>query len=168
MLKILDEKFKTNKLGFLLQSLLATAVVFVILLVLDPVSNSAVIASLGASSFIAFTMPHAKESSFRCLVGGYLIGVIIGNLCYFISISGLVENIYFLDKHSAVIFCAIAVGLSIFLMVITNTEHPPAAGMALALFLNQAGLRAIIVVLAGITSLVIIKTWLRPYLKNLV
>ncbi|MFH1063195.1 MAG: HPP family protein [Candidatus Omnitrophota bacterium] len=167
-MKLFDEKFKENKLGFLLQSLLATAVVFIILLVLDPISNSAVIATLGSSSFIAFTMPHLKESQPRCLVGGYLIGIVVGASCYFLSTLPFVDNIPFLLRYSTVIFCSIGVGVAIFLMVITNTEHPPAAGMALGLFMNRADLRTIIVVMIGVSSLVIIKTLLRPYLKDLV
>ncbi len=78
-----------------------------------------------------------------------------------------IENVPFLLKYSNAIFCSIAVGLAVFLMVITNTEHPPATGMALGLFLNHCELRTIIVALIGVVCLVVLKTLLRPYLKDL-
>lgn len=164
---IIDEKFSGNKLGFFLQSLLATVAVFIVLLFLDPAVHSAVLPPLGASAFIAFTMPHLKESQPRCLLGGYTIGIIIATICYFLSITQFVTNIEFIANHSNVIFCSVAIGLAIFLMVITNTEHPPAAGMALGLFLNKPDHRTVIVIMVGIISLVVIKSLLRSYLKDL-
>jgi CBS-domain-containing membrane protein len=62
---------------------------------------------------------------------------------------------------------ALAVGLAILLMVVANVEHPPAAGLALAFVLNEWDGRTIIVVLAGIASLVILKTLLEPVLVDL-
>jgi CBS-domain-containing membrane protein len=60
-----------------------------------------------------------------------------------------------------------AVGLAIFVMVITDTAHPPAAGLALGLILNEWSPLMIVVVFAGIISLSVIKTVLKPVLKNL-
>jgi len=65
------------------------------------------------------------------------------------------------------VFGAMSVGLAIFVMVITNTEHPPAASLALGLVLNEFNYRTVIVVLIGIISLSLIKAVLRPVLKNL-
>ena len=64
-------------------------------------------------------------------------------------------------------FGAISVGLTIFMMVITNTGHPPAASLALGLIINECNYMTIIVVLIGITSLSAIKEVLKPILKNL-
>ena len=66
-----------------------------------------------------------------------------------------------------VVFGAMSVGLAIFLMVITDTEHPPAAGLALGLILNEWSFLTIVVVLVGIISLSVIKFILKPVLKNL-
>jgi CBS-domain-containing membrane protein len=65
------------------------------------------------------------------------------------------------------VFGAMAVGLAIFVMVITGTAHPPAAGLALGLILNEWSPLTIVVVFAGIISLSVIKTVLKPVLKNL-
>ncbi len=167
-MNIFDVKFRQNKKEYILQSLLATAATFVVLLLLDVISNAAVIAALGASAFIAFTMPGRTTSSPRVLIGGYLVGIFVGCVCYYLSIIPVFQNIEFLAKNSNVIFCSLSVGLSVFLMVVTNTEHPPAAGLAMGLFLNKCEGRAILVVTIGIVCLVVIKTLLRPVLKNLV
>ena len=66
-----------------------------------------------------------------------------------------------------VVFCALSVGLSIFVMVVTDTEHPPAASLSLGLVLNFNHM-AIIVALIGIISLSIIRAVLKPTLVDLV
>ena len=82
---IFDTKFTQNKLWYLLQCLLATVSVLLILVILDTKSNTAIIAALGASCFVVFTMPHAKVSRSRILLGGYLVGIIAGTFCHFLS-----------------------------------------------------------------------------------
>ena len=167
-MSIIDLKFRRHKKEYILQSLMATAAAFVVLIMLDVASNAAVIAALVSSAFIAFTMPAQDASSARKLIGGYLVAIAVGYLCYYLSILPVLQNIEFIAKNSYVIFCALSVGLSIFLMVLTNTEHPPAAGLAMGLFLNKCELRSVLVVTIGIICFVIIKTLLRPVLKDLV
>ena len=70
--------------------------------------------------------------------------------------------------HSGVLCGALAVGLAIFVMVITDTEHPPAAGLALGLVLNEAcDARVLAVVLIGILALSLAKEVLKPLLIDL-
>ena len=167
-MRIFDLKFRRHKKEYILQSLMATAAAFVVLILLDVASNAAIIAALGSSAFIAFTMPTKNVSSPRMLIGGYLVAIAVGCLCYYLSILPALQNIEFIAKNSFVIFCSLSVGLSVFLMVLTNTEHPPAAGLAMGLFLNKCEVRSILVVTIGIICFVIIKTLLRPVLKDLV
>lgn len=167
-MKIFDPKFRQNKTEYILQSLLATIAGFLVLILLDIESNAAVIAALGASAFLAFTSPARESSSARKLIGGYLVGIFVGCICYYLSIVPFVQQITFVANNSYVIFCSLSIGLSVFFMVITNTEHPPAAGLAMGLFLNKCEPRAILIVFIGITCLVAIKTLLKPVLKDLV
>ena len=76
-MKVFDEKFRRNKVRYISQCILATLSVFVVLLLLDVITNVAVIAALGASFFIAFTMPEKQVSKPRFLIGGYLEGLYI-------------------------------------------------------------------------------------------
>jgi len=47
-MKVLDEKFVTTKLCYLLQCILVSSLIFIILLILDAKSNGAIISALGA------------------------------------------------------------------------------------------------------------------------
>ncbi|HUS46288.1 MAG TPA: HPP family protein [Phycisphaerae bacterium] len=160
-----DEKFRANKARYIFQCGLATASVLAVLLVLDAFSNAAVIASLGASSFVAFTMPRSDVSRPRFLVGGYVVGVAAGSLCYWLSLLAWPGPL--IPKHSYILFGALAVGLAIFAMVVTNTEHPPAAGVALGLVLGEWHGLTVVVILVGIVALSAVKRLLRPVLIDL-
>jgi len=165
---VFDEKFRDNKARYILQCLLATSSSFIILFILDTMSHAAIIAALGASSFIAFTMPEAQMSRPRFLIGGYLVGMATGCLCCYLRWIPLLATLPITRGHSNVLFGAIAVGLAIFVMVITDTEHPPAASLALGLVLNDGcNCKTLAVVLIGIVSLSAIKAVLRPVLRNL-
>ena len=61
-LRLLDEKFLACPGQYLRKCLAATLAMFVILSLLDVVTQTVLIASLGASAFIAFTMPHVASS----------------------------------------------------------------------------------------------------------
>ena len=163
---IFDRKFTQNKFWYLLQCLLATVSVLLVLLALDTISNTAITAALGASCFIVFTMPHAQLSRPRFLIGGYVVGLGAGTLCYFLSQLNWPASLFAMEQ-SHLVFGALAVGLAIFVMVITNTEHPPAAGLALGLVLGKWTPVAIVVVLAGIVALSVLKYLLKSVLKNL-
>ena len=162
-----DEKFRQNKLRYVFQCLLATLSVFVVLLILDAMTDAAVIASLGATSFIVFTMPEAHLSRSRFLIGGYLVGIAAGGLCYYLSLVPSLAQLPIVREIPYVVFGALAVGLAISVMVITDTEHPPAAGLALGLVLDEYNHRTVAVVLIGVVALFILKTLLKPVLKDL-
>jgi CBS-domain-containing membrane protein len=150
-----------------LQSALATASVLAILFVLDALSDTATVATLGASAFVAFVTPESRFSQPRYLIGGYLAGVISGCLCY--SLSGLptIAQIAVVEKWSHVIFGAIAVGMAILLMLATGTEHPPAAGLALGLVLNGWDYTTVVAIVAGVVSLAVLRASLDPVLARL-
>lgn len=163
---IFDTKFTRDKFWYLLQCLLATVSVLLVLVALDTISNTAITASLGASCFIAFTMPHAKVSRPRFLIGGYVVGIAAGTFCYFLSQLNCLDAIVAMEQ-SRLVFGALAVGLAIFVMVITNTEHPPAAGLALGLVLGKWTSLAIVIILLGIMALALLKHLIKPILKSL-
>ena len=158
MARFLDDKFRNRKLRYVAQCLLAGLVVFVLLVILDAVEHSAVIASLGASAFIAFTMPHQRRARTRFLIGGYVIGVLCAHLGYLPLWAGWVSNE---SVMVVAIFAGLAVAVAILLMVVLDFEHPPAAGVALGLVLNRCEPWVTLIVLAGIlvlaTSRIILK-----------
>lgn len=62
----------------------------------------------------------------------------------------------------------LAVGLAILLMVTLDVEHPPAAGTALAVVINEVSLDAFITITLSAVILTQCRYYLRGYLKNLV
>lgn len=166
-MKFLDEEFRARKKRYVLQCGLAACVVFVVLFVLDAVSQTTIIASLGASSFIAFAMPRSQISRPRFLIGGYLVGTIVGCACSYLPSVPLLTQLPLASAWLNQVSAAISVGLAIFLMVVINVEHPPAAGLALGFVLNEWNFWTVIVVVSGIALLSILKTVLKPVLMDL-
>ena len=175
-MQILDEKFKHDKLRYFLQCALATVAMLVTLsilraqILLDGVdSNAALIASLGASSCIVFITPHARSACGRILIGGYVVGIAAGALCFWIArFVPLPARVGLIEEFPDVVFGSGAVGLAIFVMVITNTEHPPAAGVALGfVLLDEWRWMTVLVVLAGVVVLSMVRRVLKPALRSL-
>ena len=163
----LDSRLRwENVKRYALQCSLAAAVVLIPLLVLDAVTQTVLIAALGASTFIAFAVPRSLHSSPRCLIGGYLVGIFAGSL-----MSTLNSTFDFSDiviAHTSMVVCgALATGLAMFIMVVTKTEHPPAAALALGLVLNEWNLLTLAVVIAGVVTLSICKQLVLPILMDL-
>lgn len=164
---IFDQKFRYNKLRYVGQCSLAALSIFIILLVFNAFSNAAIVAALGASSFIIFGMPHRNSSKPRFLIGGYIVGIVVGLLFSFLKTLPFITALPFVASFGYAIFGALGVGLSIFLMSITDTEHPPAAGIALGLVLQEPDFKIVALILAGIILLSLIKKWMKPHLKDL-
>ena len=143
---------RENIRRYALQCSLAAAVVLILLMVLDAMTQTVLIAALGASVFIAFAVPRSLHSSPRCLIGGYLAGILAGSLMATLNIAIDFSDV--VTAHaSMVVFGALATGLAMFLMVVTKTEHPPAAALALGLVLNEWTLLTLVVVIVGVIAL---------------
>ena len=146
---------------------MASLSILAILLFLNVFTQTALIASLGASAFIVFAMPLAYSAQPRSILGGYAIGLTTGVAGGAISRLAWVDALHFSHVLQYTVFSALAVGLATFLMVITNTEHPPAAGFALGLVLNPWDLQTLFYVILAVSLLAFFKVVLRPYLIDL-
>ena len=163
-----DTHFRRGNLKrYLLQCALAGGVVLILLIVLDAVTQTVLIAALGASTFIAFAVPLSLQSSPRHMIGGYVAGIFAGCLMSVIHRWMDITDVAF-DHTVMIIFAAFATALAMFTMVATRTEHPPAAALALGLVLNEWNLLTLAVVLGGIIGLSIFKKLILPYLMELV
>ena len=99
----MDEEFASHWKSYVLQSLLATLVIFVALFVFT-MQHPVIIASIGATAFIVFAMPQSITARPRKVVGGHLVGLLCGSLCALILES--------LSVRRALVY-SLAVGLSI-------------------------------------------------------
>ncbi|MBI2847674.1 MAG: HPP family protein [Chloroflexi bacterium] len=164
---IIDSAFLRSPKPYIVQSLLAVAAAAVILTFLRVITHTAIIAALGSSTFIVFALPNTHNAQPRCLIGGHIIGLVSGLIAYLAFSAGLSR---LLPNHTELILAigaAFSIGLAIFLMTITDTEHPPAAGTALGIIIQSWSYQTIIFILAYAVSLALVKWLLKDYLKNL-
>lgn len=168
-MNIIDLKLKKYFFKYIFQCLLATFVLSVAMLFLNIVTETALIASLGATAFIVFAMPKTYSSAPRRLIGGYTVGISIGIIFFYLE-----NRIHYLSiiepqiNHPlSYVLAAIAVGLTIFIMTVTNTEHAPAAGISLGLVINQWDITSLLFIITSMLVMVGVKCLLKPYLINL-
>lgn len=143
--------------NYLFQSLFATVATFIVLSFLSP-QQAVIEASIGSTIFIVFAMPKSVTAKPRNVIGGHSVGLIFGSLC------ALIPHPSFL--HSIVVY-SLAVGLSILIMVITNTEHPPASGTALGVVMKGFSPNVAIAVITSAIILSLIHHFFKRYLRDL-
>ena len=162
----IDPKFLRNRRRYFYQCSGVVLTMIVVLLLLDMVYQAVLIAALASSSMAAFSAPNMRASRPRSLLGGYVVGMLVG--C---GASLLVSEAAAIDlmdiRYLRLLAGAVATGLAMFFMVVTDTEHPPAAALALGFVLNEWSLATILAVLSGITLIVVIKEALRGKLVDL-
>jgi len=149
-------------INYFLQSFLAMVAIFIVLVTLS-LQHIVIVASIGASAFIVFTMPRNVTARPRNVIGGHMIGFMCGSLCWYVGL--------FFPRTEFVVTLAmysLAVGLSILLMVITGTEHPPASGTALATAISGFSFKILLALIISTCVLSAIKYILKPYLKDLI
>ncbi len=164
---IFDRKVKKHLFKAIFQCVLAMIVMYLLLLFLDFATYPAVLASMGATVFIVFTMPDAYVSSPRSLIGGYFVGIVTGLICSFLYSLDISTILSITDHQANISLAAFAVGVSIFIMVSTDTEHPPASGLALGLVVNEWDFLTVVLLMTLILSLTVIKKMLKPILIDL-
>ncbi len=164
----IDEKFRQDIYPYIIQCGLATVTMVIVLLFLDVILHSAIIATLGSTAFTVFAMPHSYAAKTRPLLGGYLTAALVGIGC--IGLFHLAQLVLSPDfqRPMLILFGSIAVGLAIFLMVALNFEHPPATGLSLALVLNAWDIRTILFVFGAVLLLVLARRLLKASLVDLV
>jgi CBS-domain-containing membrane protein len=162
-MRLIDEKFRQSPMRFLAQSFLAFAAVAIIAVYLGALTNGAVVAALGASAFIVFATPEHDTAQPRRLIGGHGICIGVGLLCSIPFRLALIPR----TATSVGLIAAAAVGLAILAMTVTNTEHPPAAGNALAFAISARGTDHVLFIVAAVVCLGLIHRFLRKWLRDL-
>lgn len=157
MPELLDRKFRLLWWHYVGQSLLATGLVFLVILLLQ-MNNAVVVASLGSSVFILFVLPESQTAQARRVIGGHAVGLICGGLWALVPHTS--------SLASAGVYAA-AIGSSLFLMVITDTEHPPASGTALGVAMTGSHLELALSLMVSVALLSLFHRLLQGRLKNL-
>ncbi|MEW6535003.1 MAG: HPP family protein [Candidatus Auribacterota bacterium] len=164
-MRFLDSHFRTRILSYLFQCSLATGAISLILFMLNLLTYPGLVSALGATVFIVFTLPHTFTAQNRVLIGGYAIGIVI---CIFFS---FLSDLFVLPATGYngfdILFGGLAVGTTTLLMVATDTEHPPAVGIALSLIIKPWNLYTIGTILLFVSILALVRMLLSPIMINL-
>ena len=149
-------KGKLKKLWkyYIIQSSLAAFVLLILVLILGK-DRMVVISAMGATAFIVFAMPTTVSARRRNVIGGHLVGLASGAIFYVTALP------YFLEYP-------LAVGIAICVMVALDVEHPPAAGTALAVVINEVSPNVFVTIMVSALVLSQCRYYLRHRLKDLV
>jgi CBS domain-containing membrane protein len=148
--------------NYVFQSLLATVSLFCVLIFLEQ-GEQVIVASLGATAFVVFALPNNLTAQPRNVIGGHIVGLACGFVGYWL-LNLLPSPDQFIAEAG---IHAFAVGLAMFIMVVTDTEHPPAAGTALGAAIGGPGERLIISVLLFSVVFSVIRLLARKHLRDL-
>lgn len=151
--------------NYVFQSLLATSAIFCVLLFLEHADEGkeVVVASLGATAFVVFALPNSFSAQPYNVIGGHIVGLVCGCLGYWL-LNSLPNPDQFIAEAG---IHAITVGIAIFIMVVINTEHPPAAGTALGAAVGGPGNRLFFSVLFFAILFTIIRLSMKKHLRDL-
>ncbi|NQT85842.1 HPP family protein [bacterium] len=161
-MRLLDPAFREHLFPALRQCGLTTVVLMICLALFNVLEHTTLMASLGATAFILFTMPHRRSSRARYVVG-ILVGMAFGALYHWLEPT---DNPAVAHLEAGV-FGAIAVGASIFIMAITDTEDPPAAAVALGIVIGPWQPLLAIALILAVAGLVVLRNALRPRMRDL-
>ncbi|MDA1297496.1 MAG: HPP family protein [Chloroflexi bacterium] len=138
---------------------------WVVLLAQDVISSGAIVAAIVSSVAIVFFVPHSVASAPSHIVGGHLSGVVAAYIVVGIGLAlpgSVADATWFVDLSGAV-----ALGLVVLLMSVTNTEHAPAAGTALGLAVRGTPGEAVLFIITAAVIVAAARVILGPRLHNL-
>ena len=164
---LLDPKFRVHYRQYFFQAVLATVAMAVILLFVDSLSTAAIAAGLGSSVVGIFINPSGTTARLRSVVGGRTMALLVGSAFSLVLFTGSAET--FITNHGQYLDLAMAlsVGLLILVMAVTDTEHPPAAGIAIGMTGREWTPEVFGAILGALLLLALIKIILRPLLRDL-
>ena len=157
-LRQMKHEFLQHWKHYVFQSLFFTFLMFIVLVFLT-LENAVVAASVGSSAFVVFAMPNSVPAKPRNLIGGQIVGMACGALGSFLAV---------IMPGSSLLFYSVAVGLSIFIMVVTDTEHPPASGTALGVAISSFSWNVALGVITACIFLSVVHVAARKHIRDLV
>ena len=166
--RIIDPRFRRSRRAYWVQAALATASMLAVLLLVDSFSDAAIAAGLASSVLIVFMHPSSHSATARSLIGGHVLGLLIGSVFSLLLFSGHFD--FFPGEVTILrnIALAFSVGILIFLMAVSDTEHPPAAGTVLGIATKAWDPVTTSIIVGAVLLLAFIKYLLHRYLHDLI
>lgn len=162
-----DRRVASHKRQAALQALLAACTLALVLVLEHAFANLAIVTAVAATAFLVFVHPSGTMAQPQRIIGGHFVAVVLAgmtSLVVYELLPGSVGD----AVVSRDVAAAVTVGLSIFVMAITNAEHPPAAGTALGLVLDPWSLSGAVAILIAAALLAVVRVYLGPKLMDLV
>ena len=164
---LLDPKFRRHYRQYIFQALLATAAMVIILLFVDSLATAAIAAGLGSSVVGIFINPSGTTARLRAVIGGHTMALLIGTAFSFVLFTGGMESFITDNTQYLDLAMAFSVGLLILVMAVTDTEHPPAAGIVIGMTGREWTPEVFGAILGALVLLGVIKMVLRRQLRDL-
>lgn len=125
----------------------------------DSVARAVLVAAIASTAFILFIGPRSVTAHPRHSIGGHAMAIVAAGLVGFVA--EYLAGAQFASELSLWFgfYAALAVGLAMLLMALTDTEHAPAAGTALAIVAHGLDweligfLATMVLLLAGVHAL---------------
>ncbi|MEX2598335.1 MAG: HPP family protein [Dehalococcoidia bacterium] len=170
-LSLVDRKLRNNFPRYLCQvslaaGVLAAALGFDSFVAGGALNRAVIVAAVASTAFILFITPHSKGSRPRRVIGGPLIGLAVPGALALLA-PGLVDVIVSSHPLLFILYAALIVGVTMFLMAATGTEHPPGAGVALGVVAHGFSWQLALFVAGGVAIMVCLHWLLRNELKDL-
>ena len=172
VLAVLDPKFRRNFRRYILQVSLATASLIAVLVAEQWLSGAVaaravLVAAVASTAFILFISPHSDSAGPRHVLGGHAWALLVASPLAWAAGTGAGEE-WITDVPTLfAIYAAVGVGISMFLMAATNTEHPPAAGTTLGVIGHSFDWDLIVFVATAVVMLSAMHQLLRSRMTNL-
>ena len=169
---LLDNKLKQNLKRYAIQVSFATVALFCTfvaeqVLVGGEEARAIIVAAIASTAFILFISPFSASARPRSVIGSHLIAVLVTIPLALIAQSTFGYSIENTIPYAFGLYAAVGVGLTMFLMASTNTEHPPAAGTALAVVAHGFDWDLVLFMAVAIGILVAIQRAFRHRFINL-
>ena len=147
-LTLIDPKIRRPWRRYIVQVSLATGTLSLALVIEQAIAGgvearAVIVAAIASTAFVLFISPESASARTSHAVGGHAWAVAVGSLL------------------------ALGVGLTMFWMAMTNTEHPPAAGTALAIVAHGFEWELVLFVAGAVLFMVAVHRLLRRHLLDL-
>jgi len=158
-----DDASSRKPLHYLVQSALVGVFLAGALVVIREAAQLAVVASLGSTAFVVLALPGTRPSRARSVLGGQNLSAMVG-----VGAALILEGFWPGSSMAEVVVGGLAVGMAALVMTVTDTEHAPAAGTALAMVIGRSDLVRLVPAVALGSMILTCAGWLlRNRLRDL-
>ena len=132
----------------------------------DSVARAVLVAAIASTAFILFIGPHSTTAHPRRSIGGHLVAAGAASVVGFFA--EYLTGAQFTGDFSLLFgfYAALAVGVAMLLMALTDTEHAPAAGTALAIVAHGLDWQLVVFLMTVVLLLAAVHALLKDRLHD--